>query len=999
MTTENLKRKLTAILSADVEGYSRLMSVDEVSTIRTLKRYKEKITELVNNFRGRVVDAPGDNLLAEFVSVVDAVQCAVEIQREIAECNAEQSQKCKMNFRIGVNLGDVVEEDDRIYGDGVNIAARLESLCEGGGVCLSGSAYEQVENKLKLEFEDLGEHEVKNIKRPLRVYRVLLNEETTIHQLETASVEKMAFPLPEKPSIAVLPFDNMSGDPKQEYIADGISENITSALSCIPEMFVIARNSSFTYKRKPVKVQQVSQDLGVRYVLEGSVIKFKNKVRITAQLIDAITGRNMWSERYDRDLEDFFSLLDEIAMAVAVALQSELTDGEQARRWHNSTRNFDAWGYVVKGKSLFYKFGKQEMVKSRELFEQAVQIDPQYANAILWIAWTHKIDAHLGYTDSKEKSLKLSFDLAKKAVAMNDRDPNVHSLLSLLSLIQGDHEMAVAEGREAIALGPSDSAAHICFGEVLYQSGKFEEAVKMCERALRQHPYPPPFYLGHTLNAYYWTERYDESLALAERLIDMGLKVDNEWGVAWGLFGSALAKIQLGRLSEARQDANKLLKLWPWFDLDYFASIYHYKNSAHLERLIDVLRLAGIPEKEPLPLPEKPSVAVLPFENLTGNTSQEFIGDGIAESIIIALSGLDELFVITSNSTFSYKNKQIPVEQIGRELGVRFILCGSVLQAGKRIRITARLIEVKTGFHLWTDQFDRDMANFFNLLDVVAQKTTVSLQVELTQGPQARRSLDTTNFEAWGCYVKAANLLQRFTRQDNIIARELLFKAVEIDSDFAMAWVMLAWTYFVDVRFGFSEDPAQSIGKAIEIGTKARSMDNQIPGIYSFWSTVYLVQGEFKKAIEEGQKAVEIGPNNAVAHLLLCQTMRFVGRFQEAIKFGRMAIRLCPRCPAWYFAVLAPAYIEAGELKHGVSLLNEGLERSRKGEIPASHMLQHLAVAYIRLGQRDRARDCARKLMESEPLFSLSSNSEQLFYKDPKLKEAYLKDMKEAGLR
>jgi len=489
MAKNGLKRKLAAILSADVEGYSRLMGNDEAGTIHTLTAYKEAMTAHIKQNHGRVVDAPGDNLLAEFASVVEAVQCAVEIQRELAERNEELPEERKMVFRIGVNLGDVVEEKDRIYGDGVNIAARLESICEGGGVCISGTAFEHVEKKLDLEYEDLGHYEVKNIEKPIRVYRVLSNPGAAAHQVEPASVEKMAFPLPEKPSIAVLAFDNMSGDPEQEYLADGISENIITALSYIPEMFVTARNSSFTYKGKPVKVQQISEELGVRYVLEGSVLKSEDKVRITAQLIDALTGGHMWSERYDRDLKDLFTLLDKIAMAVTVALQVELTDGEQVRLGTGSTLNFEAWSYLVKGKSIFYKFGKEDMVRAREICEKALKIDPEYANALLLLAWTHKIDAHLGYTDSKEKSLKLSVELAKKSVEMNDKDPNVHSLLSLLSLIQGDHEKAVEEGRKAIVLGPSEAESHLLFGEVLYQSGNFEEAVKMCETALRLHPY------------------------------------------------------------------------------------------------------------------------------------------------------------------------------------------------------------------------------------------------------------------------------------------------------------------------------------------------------------------------------------------------------------------------------------------------------------------------------------------------------------------------------
>ena len=599
MAPEGFKRKLTAILSADVEGYSRLMGEDEIRTIRTLKNYKEIMTKLIQQYRGRVVDAPGDNLLAEFASVVDAVQCAVEIQRELAECNQESLQECKMYFRIGVNLGDVVEEEDRIYGDGVNIAARMESLCDGGGVCISGTAFEHVENKLDLEFEDLGEHEVKNIKKPVRVYRVLSYPGAAAHQVEPASVEKMAFPLPEKPSIAVLPFDNMSGDPEQDYIADGISENIITALSYIPEMFVIARNSSFSYKGKPVKVQQVSEELGVRYVLEGSVLKSGDKVRITAQLIDAITGGHMWSERYDRDLKDLFSLLDEITQAITIALQVELTDGEQVRLGTGSTLNFEAWGCAVKGMSLFYKFGKDDMAGSRALFEKAVKIDPGYAFPVGMLAWTHKIDAQFGYTDSKDNALKLSFELAKKSLAMNDKNPMVHSLLSHIHMIQGDHEKAIQEGKKAVALGPNVCGAYMLFGEVLIYSGHFEEAVKMCEMAMRLHPHPPLYYLGHTLNAYYWVGRYEESLALAGQQIDKSRKAGFTLGVVWGLTGSIMVKIKLGRLSQARQDADEILKIWPWYNLDYTRSIYFYKDSANLEHWIDGLRMAGIPEHAP----------------------------------------------------------------------------------------------------------------------------------------------------------------------------------------------------------------------------------------------------------------------------------------------------------------------------------------------------------------------------------------------------------------
>jgi len=371
MTEERARRKLSGILSADAVGYSRLMQENEALTIRALEDSKRLMSELIEQFKGRVVDAPGDNLLAEFGSVVDATECAVKIQKELKTKNEELPDNRKMQFRIGVNLGDVVEEADRIYGDGVNIAARLEALAEPGGICISRTAYDHVKNKLEFGYEYLGEHSVKNIAEPVRVYRVLMEPEAAgkvigekrflgrisrktaiiaiivlvivaggligwniyLYQskkIEPASLEKMAYPLPDKPSIAVLPFDNMSADPEQEYFSAGLTEEIISALSKVPEIFVIARNSAFTYKGKPVKVQQVSEELGVRYVLEGSVRKTEDRVRITAQLIDATNGRHLWSERYDPELKDIFELQDEITMKIINALQVELTEGEQA---------------------------------------------------------------------------------------------------------------------------------------------------------------------------------------------------------------------------------------------------------------------------------------------------------------------------------------------------------------------------------------------------------------------------------------------------------------------------------------------------------------------------------------------------------------------------------------------------------------------------------------------------------------------------------------------
>ncbi|MBW1677450.1 MAG: adenylate/guanylate cyclase domain-containing protein, partial [Deltaproteobacteria bacterium] len=457
MTQEGFKRKLSAILSADVKGYSRLMGEDEEATIRTLKGYRELIAERTEKHRGRVVDSPGDNVLTEFGSVVDAVRCAVEIQEELKVRNTELPENRQMKFRIGVNLGDVIEDEKRLYGDGVNIAARVEGLAEGGGICISGSAYEQVRNKLTLGYEYLGEHTVKNIEQPVKVYRVLMEPEAAGKVIgeerptprrwrraviaavvvvilvagalaiwnfylrppfEPASVEKMAFPLPDKPSLAVLPFANMSGDPEQEYFSDGITEEIITGLSKVPRLFVIARNSTFTYKGKPVKVQQVAEELGVRYVLEGSVRKAKDRVRITAQLVDAQTGHHLWAERYNKELKDIFALQDEITIKIITALEVKLTEGEQALVAGGGTDNLDAYLKILQARDLKRHQNIENNHKARRLAEEAIKLDPDYAQAYRWLSGTHVIDVWLDSTKSPRESLRKAIELAKKALSL-----------------------------------------------------------------------------------------------------------------------------------------------------------------------------------------------------------------------------------------------------------------------------------------------------------------------------------------------------------------------------------------------------------------------------------------------------------------------------------------------------------------------------------------------------------------------------------------------------
>jgi len=373
MATKDFKRKLTAILSADVKGYSRLMGEDEAQTVKTITAYREVMSTLIKQHRGRVIDSPGDNLLAEFASVVDAVQCAVAVQKEFHARNAELPENRRMVFRIGINLGDVIEDEKRLYGDGVNIAARVEGLAEGGGICISGTAFDQVESKLGLEFEFLGEQSVKNIKKSVRVYRVSM--ERRVSDMELSG----ELPLPDKPSIAVLPFVNMSSDPEQVYFSDGITEEIITGLSKIPRLFVTARNSTFTYKDRAVNVRQIGQELGVHYVLEGSVRKAGERVRVSAQLIDVNTDKHIWADRYDRELKDIFAIQDEITMNIMIALQVKLTDGDQAALRAKGTYNLEAYLNWLQAMEYFRQFSKEANILARQKYQEAIAVEPEYA--------------------------------------------------------------------------------------------------------------------------------------------------------------------------------------------------------------------------------------------------------------------------------------------------------------------------------------------------------------------------------------------------------------------------------------------------------------------------------------------------------------------------------------------------------------------------------------------------------------------------------------------
>jgi len=630
MAEKGFKRKLAAILSADVEGYSRLMGDDEEATVRTLTIYREVLTTLIQQHNGKVLDSPGDNLLAEFVSVVDGVQCAVAVQKEIKARNDELTENRRMQFRIGINLGDVIQEEERIYGDGVNIAARLEGLAEPGGICISKTAFDQIESKLPYGYEFLGDQPVKNITKPIGAYRVLMEPRVTVAgepekdkrlpmkrmtiligiaavvvlavavgiwqlysrrpSIEPASVEKMAFPLPEKPSIAVLPFNNLSGDSTQGYIADGISENIISALSKISEILVIASNSTFTYKGKPVKVQQVSEELGVRYVLEGSTQKIGNHLRVTAQLIDATKGHHLWSEKYDRDINDLFAIQDEITLEIIRAMQAQLTEGEQASVTGKGTENLDAYLKANQAHEQFYRMNKDGSMKAKELAKEAIALDPNYAFPYATLANAHMLDVWFKFSPSSEESMRLAAQAAQKALTVDESDPRVYHALTNLYIMQRQYEKAIAAAERQLELSPSGAKAYQSMALALRFSERYSEAIPFIEQAIRLDPYPPAVTFRNLGSCYSNVDRYEEALTAYKKALQ---KNPDDIFTHIGL---AFTYVKLGREEEARAEAKEVIRIHPKFSLAHYAKSIHSKNQAGVDDYIESLRKAGLPE-------------------------------------------------------------------------------------------------------------------------------------------------------------------------------------------------------------------------------------------------------------------------------------------------------------------------------------------------------------------------------------------------------------------
>ncbi|HEX6142383.1 MAG TPA: adenylate/guanylate cyclase domain-containing protein [Geminicoccaceae bacterium] len=633
------RRRLAAVLATDAVGYSRLMGQDEAGTHGRLKALRKSLVEpQVAVHHGHIVKLTGDGALIEFASVVDAVLCAVDVQRAVAAHDQGVPDDQRIALRIGINLGDVIFDDGDIYGDGVNVAARLETLAEPGGICVSRTVYNHVKDKVDLTFEPMGEHRVKNIAEPITIYRVPLDADPASLLAQKAKrfartgwrhwpvataaalllilaggaawygemprligvpsdaggpAEAAALPLPDKPSIAVLPFDNLSGDPEQDYFVDGVTEDLITALSRFDDLFVIARHSTFVYKGQSVDIRQVGRELGVRYVLEGSLQRAGDRVRVTAQLIDASTGHHLWAERYERQLVDIFAVQDEVTQRIAATLgaigggRGVLQRTELARTSGKSINSLRAFDYYLRAIELHDRFTKEDMDRARELFRKAIELDPAYGRARSKLAFTYYVDYVAGWASIPEETLAKALETAEEAVAAAPSESWTHWALAAASFLASRHEQSLRAYAQAVALNPNDADIHAEFGLTLSYVGRAEEGVAQIQTAMRLNPYHPDWYLWNLGIARYNARQYEDAVA--------ALAAFHNHTPQSRLFLAA-SHAQLGEKADAEAQVAEARLLAPDYTVARAIETEPYQDRADLEHYVDGLRKAGLPE-------------------------------------------------------------------------------------------------------------------------------------------------------------------------------------------------------------------------------------------------------------------------------------------------------------------------------------------------------------------------------------------------------------------
>ncbi len=991
-----MERRLAAILAADVVGYSRLMGADEVGTLERLKSLRRELVQPgITERGGRIVKLMGDGLLAEFPSVVEAVLCAVDIQESMIEREADLPDERRIRLRIGVNLGDIMVEGSDIYGDGVNVAARLEALAEPGGICLSGDACRQVRGKIEAEFEDLGEQEVKNIREPVRVWRWSGGDGSR----DSSVLVSPADPAPESvPVIAVLPFDKLGRDEAVDEFADGLTDAVITAFSRQTGMNVLARSSTFQFKGKAVDVTEVGRKLGANYVLQGSVRKAGDRVRVTAQLVEADRANHLWGDQFDGTLTDVFALQDDVTFNIVSATRSQIhvKDAERVRDVPEDQLTDSE--LLALASQRMQALGAEDQREAARLLGLVVQRSPKNAMALAMLASCALLDNEYDYRAVSEQDAARAFDLIDQSVRLNEESDYAHFVRGRLLLqIRGEHSLAIAEADRALELNPNYTYAYVLLGYATICRGDPERGMTLIEKASRADPRRARFaFFEYLAIGKFLLGDYAAALDLAETAAQRAGYLPY-LRILLAIFHALQEQPE-----KARAHVEALLEVAPDASIETIRRP-PFKEEADLDRFLDGLRKAGLPEggddSSPggqLPLPDKPSIAVLPFENISGEEAQDHFADGITEEIITILSKVSKLFVIARNSTVVYKGRAVDIRQVGREQGVQYVLEGSVRGSGQRLRVTAQLIEAATGRHLWAQRYDREAGDVLALQDDLTKEIVSALQVELTAGEQARLAAQgTQNPEAWQLTFEGRDLVHEHHKDSVQKGKRLLEQAVGLDETYALAWDALSEAYWKEARnAGWSASPERSFERAVEASDRALALDPENADALAMRSVIMVTQRDFDGALALAEKALRFAHSNANAIALAAITLYACGMAEEAIRQTELAARHCPRFPPWYLLMLARCHWMLKHDDQAIAAAREAI--AADPDLSLTYVV--LAMVHAEAGRDSEARKAVDALLRIDPTFSAGTHMRGLPLRDPEMEDRCRTALKKAGI-
>ena len=917
-------RKLSAILAADVAGFSRLAGADEDRTLARLRALRSDLIDpTIAVHHGRVVKRTGDGALVEFRSVVDAVRCAVEIQEAMVERNAGVPADRRIEFRIGIHLGDVVEESDGdLMGNGINIAARLESICEPGAICLSEDACRQVRGRLDLAVADLGPTQLNNIAEPIRVFSLQVRAPAAT---KSAPVPAPEISAPPRLSIVVLPFANIGGGPEQEHFADGVTESLTTDVSRIRGSFVIGRNTAFTYKGKHVDLKEIGRDLNVRYVLEGSVQRGGNRMRVNVQLIDAEAGNHLWAERFDKPLTDLFDMQDEIVARLASALNAHLITAEARRAEQTPTPNsvdlyFQGLAWLNKGPTPV------NVAQARCFFERALNDDPNNVDALIASA---------------------------RVIALE-------GLMSLVADPTAAFAAAEAKLTKALSLVPDHTHGHMVLGLVDIWTRRAAEGIAECEHALEQDRNLAE---AHSLIGYgkifvgdvliEGDDILGEGVNIAARL--EGICEPGGVLISGTAYDHVRGKIDADFVDLGDKDLKNIA-----------LPVRGYAISATSEIKTPALSAEAPSTSEPPHL----SIVVLPFANMSRDPEQEYFVDGVTESLTTDLSRIYGAFVIAHNTAFTYKGNRIDVKQIGRELNVRYVLEGSVQRAGARMRVNVQLIDAEKGQHLWAERFDKPLADLFDMQDEIVAHLANALGAQLVAA-EARRAERAPNPNSMDLCFQGWARWNRGVAPDNLAeARRIFDRALALDASNVWGLVGSAWVDSALALSFLADDRAARFAAAEAAAIKALTLAPENALAHLALGAVQTFTDRAAQGVRQCERALALDRNLAGAHATIGNGKIQLGQAEETEEHIREALRLSPRDPnayMWCF-IVGSAKVRLGREEEAVAWLRRSVEANRS--FPGSHFV--LAAALARLGRLAEARSEARTGLALNPTFTIA---------------------------